>query len=356
MLTEIQSLKIKLMAHGLVVTGNAKEELILEGKVLSYEDYPTTNGLFLQIDKDIFVNAPINEKSTIILDFSKNFSLIDSEKIFPVKIYPPPNYFGKKNKENEVFGVHDVTHLDRIRVSPINGCAFRCKFCNSWLEKYYKKDVKDLIEVITTAINDSILPAKHILISGGTPALADNDYLDMSYKEITRKFSPQGVPVDIMLAPRKDLKYIDLLYSWGVNDLSINLEVWNDKIAKEIIPQRCTVNKDGRIKFIERGVKVFGKTRIRSALLIGLEPIQDTLEGVEKLASIGCVPMLSPFRPSPDTPLAKISQPTVEQMVEVYQKSSEICKKYDVKLGPRCIPCMHNTLTFPDGSPFYFYY
>ena len=35
--------------------------------------------------------------------------------------------------------------------------------------------------------------------------------------------------------------------------------------------------------------------------------------------------------------------------------TANIVERYGVKLGPRCIPCQHNTLTFPDDSGAYYY-
>ncbi|MBK6489608.1 MAG: nitroreductase family protein [Gemmatimonadetes bacterium] len=41
--------------------------------------------------------------------------------------------------------------------------------------------------------------------------------------------------------------------------------------------------------------------------------------------------------------------PTAELMVDAWCRASEIVAKHGVQLGPRCIPCMHNTLTCPDA-------
>ena len=87
--------------------------------------------------------------------------------------------------------------------------------------------------------------------------------------------------------------------------------------------------------------------------MVGLEPIEDTLRGVDALAQRGCEPVLSPFRPSPDTPLGDVSPPGEAELVEVYERSVEVAGRHGVKLGPRCIPCQHNTLSFPDDSGYY---
>lgn len=164
-----------------------------------------------------------------------------------------------------------------------------------------------------------------------------------------------NIPMDAFIAPWADLDCIKRLHSFGINELSINMELWNDKISKSIMTQKAAIGRDSYLRFIEKAVEVFGKGKVRSILMVGLEPLSDLFEGVENLAKIGCSPVLSPFRPSSKTALAQYSPPVVTQLVEAYEGSKKIVEKYEVKLGPRCISCHHNTLTFPDGSDYYFY-
>ena len=42
-------------------------------------------------------------------------------------------------------------------------------------------------------------------------------------------------------------------------------------------------------------------------------------------------------------------------LAEVYMRALDVVERHGVKLGPRCIACQHNTLTFPDASGAYHY-
>ena len=111
------------------------------------------------------------------------------------------------------------------------------------------------------------------------------------------------------------------------------------------------------LDFIEGAVPVFGEGKVRSLLMAGVESLEDTLRGVEALAERGCDPVLSPFSTDPSTPMKDKKPPTAEFLAELYERARDIVEKHpNVKMGPRCIPCMHNTLTFPDGSGKYFCY
>jgi len=360
MLTKNQLLKIKLMAEGMKITEEAKRVMSNNGDLpLSLFEYATTDGVPLKFKSDdIFINAPFAEnfckKSKITLDFDgKEFFLKDEGNVTFVEPIPLPSYFNKKNEKGELYSWFAMTHTDRVRISPIAGCSFACKFCDSSLTfKYQKKDIKDLIESIEVAIKDPVLPAKHVLISGGTPFPQDYPYMDEVYEKVTKAFD---IPVDIMMVPRPDIKYVDKLHSWGVHELSINLEIFNEKLSSDMIVGKYSVGRSHYVKFLERAVKVFGKNNVRSLLLVGLEPVKDTLGGIELLASIGVSPVLSPFRPSLKTPLKDFPPPSIETLKIAWEEGSKIAKKYDIKLGPRCIPCHHNTLSFSDKSNFYYY-
>lgn len=360
MLNKKERLKIELLANGIKISKTAREKLSKNGQIpLSLFEYATTSGIPLIIssnsrerERDIYVNAPFAEdfcqETDWTLDSRKGDFFVsrksEEHQVIPI---PLPNYFSTE------WSRFAMSHTDRVRISPIAGCSFSCQFCDlSRTHKYQKKSIEDLIESIRVALSDSVLPARHILISGGNPKPEDECYMDEVYERTAKAFS---FPVDIMMVPRKDIAYVDRLYSWGVNELSINLELFNQKIADRMIAGKNRIGQKGYFRFLERAVEIYSRNRVRSILLVGLEPIEDTLKGVEALAEIGVSPVLSPFRPSPKTPLAHLSPPTAKQLIEVYEKSREITERYGIKLGPSCIPCQHNTLTFPDGSDFYKY-
>ena len=79
-----------------------------------------------------------------------------------------------------------------------------------------------------------------------------------------------------------------------------------------------------------------------------------TLDGVRFLAELGCDPVLSPFRPAKGTDLANEAPPSAAFMEEAYLAAREIATAHGVELGPRCIPCQHNTITFPEGDAYYY--
>jgi hypothetical protein len=369
-LNELEKLKLELFTNGMKLTSRAKqainegmnipEEIRLahdiKNQPLTLAEFASTSGIPLRLGlSDIWVNTPIPEfnpnfvnDTSYQLEFDGDqftlISLMSEVRVHPV---PVPLYHGSVNSRGIPYTNFTVTHVDRARTSPIDGCSFSCGFCDSSLTPYSTRDVEEIISSLNVAISDPVLPARHILISGGTPRKSDYVYELEVYQRVCESF--KDFDVDIMMSPRPGLlDNLEEIHDFGVNAIYMNLELFNDELAKQIIPHKADISKKYYLELLAQAAPIFGKGNVRSLLLVGLEPMEDTLNGVQALAEIGCDPILSPFRPSPKTPLSYISPSTTEQLAEVWIKSKEIVSDYSgVEMGPRCSPCHHNTLTFP---------
>lgn len=361
MLTEVQRLKLKILANGISFGDGFRKAF---SGPLSMGEYASTSGISMVLDDDIWVNAPffdnnpnfVSKSTGTILDYRNGeYHVSNGDLEVGAHPVPVPAYETAKANSGEVFGNLAVTHTDRVRISPIEGCAIACTFCNIPYElKYRKKRIDDLVESVKTALRDPLLPAKHVLISGGTPRVEDYAWENQVYDTVVDMF--KGVNVDVMMAPMPGLLDPVRLKDAGVHGLSINMELHNEERARKMAYSKFKIGIDGYIGFIDQAVQVYGKNGlVRSLLMAGLEPMEDTLEGVRALAEVGADPVLSPFRPDERTPLKHVMPPTVEFMEELYERARDIVKGYPgVMMGPRCRPCMHNTLTFPDDSGSYY--
>ena len=336
-------------------------------------EYATTGGVALILPGDLYVNAPIvdHPQACILTIDGGAFTLSDGQRTIPIDVVPVPA-FRSHVQQDRLDGTsqpstnYGVTHTDRCRVSPISGCAWKCKFCDLPYEfKYRKRHVENLLETIRVAATDPLAPAHHVLISGGTPrapiparagrpATNDEAWLDSVFEQVAAE-SP--LPVDVMMAPRADLGHPRWLRKTGVESISINLEIYDETRARAIAPAKARAGRAHTLAYIEAAVEAFGVGRVQSLVVFGtpIEPLQSSLDGVRNLAARGCIPVLSPFRPHHLTPLATSPAATYVEIVEVLEQTMEICgeSRTGVKPGPRCIPCHHNTATVPDGSDFY---
>jgi Radical SAM superfamily len=365
MLEAIQRLKIDVMTHGLAISEAAREEMRgsePRPRPLTLADYASTSGVSMCLDGGIWINAPI-------ADFNPNFVTEPAAELlwkagrFLVRYesmevgalpLPVPAYYDQLNAWGEKYTSYAITHTDRVRISPIQGCAITCQFCDLPYEyRYSTKRIEGLIESVARALDDPLLPAQHVLISGGTPRPEDYSYENEVYDRVCAAF-PE-VEVDVMMAPMPGLLNPERLKAAGVHGLSINLELYGEEQARKVMAGKAKITRQATLDFIEDAVNVFGPGRVRSLLMLGLEPLADTMRAVHRLAERGCDPVLSPFRPDPSTPLRSLNPPNADFLAAAYEGALHILAKYpETRLGPRCIPCQHNTLTFPDGTDAYF--
>lgn len=364
-LTDAQHLKFRLFAHGLSVSPAAGRALreVIGTQPLSSADFASTTGLILRLDDDVWVNAPIAsfnpnfvKASPYVLGREGDAFVVYGDGLASRAHYwPQPTYHGMVGSAGRPFNDFVVTHGDRARLSPIQGCGMVCTFCNVPYEgRYNLKPVDAMVEAVRRALDDPLQPAKHLLISGGTPRVQDIEWLKDVYRTVLTAFPM--IDVDIMMVPTAELLDIDELQRLGVHQLSVNMELFSDDAARRLMPQKHQEGRDRYLDFIERAVSILGHGRVRSMLMVGLEPQEQTLLGVQAIIDRGAVPVLSPFRPDPATPLASIAPPSAWELEDTFVRAAEIVSTAGAELGPDCLPCTHNTLTFAGlgvGDPEY---
>jgi hypothetical protein len=156
MLSTSQRLKLELLGRGLAVTDAARDQLTSRGdRPLSIREYATTGGITLVMAGSVYVNAPVDEwfcdKPAAVLDWNggEGYVLEAEGDRFCVRPLPLPGYLGGAQPD----GV--MTHADRVRLSPIDGCACACRFCDSHLEEYRFRDPVGLLQGLDRAIDDT---------------------------------------------------------------------------------------------------------------------------------------------------------------------------------------------------------
>lgn len=355
-----EQLKFELLASGITIDNGALAHIQAANgdRVLTPADYASTSGVILRLDGDVWVNVPIATYNPNFVH-APPFTLTSDDGRLRVvgkgysvtaMFWLPPDYHARTNSRGDSHSIYAFTHGDRVRVSPITGCAFTCKFCNLPYEfRYRRKDIEGIVEAIEVARTDPVQPARHVLISGGTPRPEHYGFLREVYEVVIESFP--DLPVDIMMVPIPEVVNVKRLAQLGVHELSINLEVFDQDLARTLMPRKHQQGREHHLEFVAHAASVLGPGRVRSMLMVGLEPMEQTLRGVEALVEAGCVPVLSPFRPDPSTPLSAHAPPTAAALRETYDKAREIAVAAGVDLGPDCGPCTHNTLTLTSQQP-----
>ena len=323
------------------------------GRALTPADYASTSGIIMRLEDDVWVNAPIATYNENFVDAPQVHLVLGPDGLVArfraeevrAGFWLSPAYHDQSNASGTMYSSVARTHADRVRVSPVAGCAYGCRFCNWPFEfRYHTKDIDFMIEAVGVALADPVQPAGHVLVSGGAPRPDDFAYLQESYTRLLAAFP--NTPIDIMMVPMDGLLDAAELTRLGVNELSINVEIYDPVVARPVMRRKYGQGVARYLSFIENATAIMGPGRVRSMLMVGIEDQEQTLAGVRAIAERGGVPVLSPFRPDPKTPMASAPVPTAQFLQDTYQRAHDITRGLGGSLGPSCVPCGHNTLTF----------
>lgn len=344
-----------------------KIALLNQGAIISDATYILLNGIgtikeavFDAIDITIFkslhVNVPVKCKFSTISPFvidtmnDKLFLYLDGTKISEVFIDMVPDILINKKTVNGIpFDAMLHFATDRIRINPAPVCIYKildiaCKFCNFPLENY-SYSIDDIQEAIDYCLE--YIDFRHFLIGGGTYSIEDDWDLIISTAKYIR--SKCNKPIYLMAVPPKKLSILDDLKNAGITEVAFNLEIFDRKLAQEIMPGKGSIEFQRYLETFKYATKLWGKSgNVRSLLILGFDNENTFLNGVNHLCEIGVEPIISIFRPLMNTMLANQNPPMTDDVIKTYHRCLNIVEKYSLKLGPECPACQNNTLSYTE--------
>lgn len=367
-------LKVELLSEGLRITRQAEELRVIHGKPPLRVRSGSCGGLDVVLPDGTYVNCPVFEHFVATSSFELA-AIDDSLEIrhsptgvcVPIELVPAPAYYDSLASDGTALSQIGQLCSDRLGIGITNRCVFwdsrkeRCRFCSIGLNtksghETRDKTLEEILEVVDAAYTDTISPARHILLGGGTPEGPDAGTVSIARiaERIKERWPDRSIYA--MVVPPTDHRYIDLLHQSGVDELGMNVEIFDEKTAATYIPgKHRQISLKGYLQALEHAVNLFGPINTRSITVVGLDPPEATIQGVELLASLGIMPILSPFRPLVGTEMELHPRMGAEQLWQIAVDASDAAGQHGMPLGPTCIPCQSNTLNVP-GHPSYRYY
>lgn len=269
--------------------------------------------------------------------------LKDNKKLFNINFLERPKYYAKKTSDNEPMShVGAFFPNDCVSVCYSNECSLKdrdedCRYCNinatkdnyGEVEGIFWKNPKQIGETVAAAYKEGV--ASRVNITGGfIPERREVDYyLDVA-EEIRNHTGLENFFGNATIGAPQDYSVIDKYKEAGYRSMGINIEIWDKNIWKTICPGKDRVcgSWENWVGALEYAVKVFGRGRVRSNIVAGIEPKQKTLEGVEYLASKGVLCSAGPWCPNPGSPLEGHRTPEPAWHLDMAKKIVAIWKKY----------------------------
>ena len=124
----------------------------------------------------------------------------------------------------------------------------------------------------------------------------------MPYVETIRRHFDTLVALQVH-PPRGD-RWIEWAYAQGVDAISFNLEIFDPHLLdRHCVGRMRYIGRDRYLEALARAASVFPSGTVWSDLVLGLEPIESTLAGIDALAALGVLPVVSTPRTLAGPPL-----------------------------------------------------
>ena len=295
------------------------------------------------LPEDIVAQCPISPSMSANSPFElglKNdrFLLIDSRSAnaepTPVSVIPAPQFYNLETSLGTPMWKIGTVQAGYISIDPSTSCGFAtkdaaCKFCtlsgSSPKAPEQLAEIEDVVEVVRAAFDEGA--AEFVYFNTGYFDRDDGGFEILApYIEAVKKH------VDTLVAvqshPPRQNKWIDRIYAAGVDALSYSIEIYDPDILRELCRGRSEfVGRERYYEALDYAVTIFPSGTVWSDLVVGLEPPESTIAGIDKLTEMGVLPVLSLFRPLEESGLADVSPPDPASVAPIYAHLYTAVKK-----------------------------
>jgi hypothetical protein len=267
-------------------------------------------------------------------------------RIAEIEFYKRPELFNRITSDGEPFNhIANFTPEGGVFICYSNECSLKekgqdCLYCNinSTAGAYKKNNIfiktpRQIGEVVAAAYEEGV--GNQVNVTGGfIPERRELDYYVDVAEEIKAKTSLSDFNGTAVVGAPLDFSFIDKYKEVGYRKVAMNVEIWDKYIWKSICPGKDSQcgGWDHWVKALEYSVGVFGRGRVRSNIVAGIEPKKSILEGVEYLASKGVICFAGGWCPNPGSELEGHRTPETSWHVDLYHRVAGIFRKHGYTL------------------------
>jgi hypothetical protein len=224
-----------------------------------------------------------------------------------------------------------------------SGPSRACKFCttgkNVGSVEQARKKVEDVVEVAIAARDESGSVFTHL----------NTGY---HYEEVDRLEAIHGlrqcepyvralrrnvggfIGVQSMPVPRRMFHEYDELIEAGADHFSFCYEFEDPDTFAMVCPGKAeTVGQAAFFEAMEYTSARLGRGRVSGEIIAGIEPIESTKRGIDRIVAAGAFPTVCIFRPTIGSEMEKVSPPDPDAMKEVFAHLYEACRDVQLPVG-----------------------
>jgi hypothetical protein len=351
-------LEIELFCRGIRIDPTC--ELGEDGRRITRTRAGLGSGLELVIRgrrRNHWANVPVAERFVARSPFrlvrqADGYWIVDdrTEEGYPATLPEEPAWYSRLTSSGVEMSRIGVLQGNYLGIYVSTACLFwasrpsrACKFCttgrNLGTAEQSRKKVEDVVEVATAARDESGSVFTHL----------NTGY---HYEEVDRLEAIHGlkqcepfvravrrnvggfIGVQCMPVPKRMFHEYDALMHAGADHFSFCYEFEDPAVFEAICPGKAeTLGQAAFFEAMEYASSRLGRGRVSGEIIAGIEPIEATKRGINRIVGAGAFPTVCIFRPTIGSEMENVPPPDPDAMKDVFAHLYETCRAAQLPIG-----------------------
>ncbi len=303
-----------------------------------------TSNIELVLPEHLCVSVPVDdavsaESPFVLSGEGEQFVLQRNGTRVDVRLVPQPRFYHLTTSRGTPMWRVGTVYGGFIAIQPALACGYSfrgapCRFCRSGsavaIEDGFPS-VPEIVEVVRAAFAEGAIDFVYFNLAYVGGEDAGIAFLEPYVRAVKRHFDTL---VAVQIHPPKTNRWIDRTYAMGVDALSYGIEIHDEGTLARRCPGR--VRHIGRERYYEalaHAATIFPSGTVWSDLILGLEPTESTVRGIDALVQAGVLPVLSAVRPGGSTTLQADAVPSLDTAAPVVAHLFHAVRNAKINMG-----------------------
>ncbi len=266
----------------------------------------------------------------------------DNKRYTGVKLIPRPGFYNLLTSGNiSMYKVAVIVGPGHLRSVVDQRCVYQqtgqaCKFCavQYWWNAAAVKQSEQIAETAAAGYEEGAV--KHISLTTATLGTADRGLADLV---ATARLIHDKAKIPMMLEfePLRDHALLKSLLlearEAGVTTISINIECYNRRLSRYIMPAKGRIPFREYAKNWEIALDIFGRNEVFTVVVVGIgEDDAATLRGIKKAVALGVITFPVPHSPAIGAAFEDMPPPGADRMLALYEQAAAIHNKHGLDM------------------------
>jgi len=210
-----------------------------------------------------------------------------------------------------------------------------CKFCaiGAELNDSYQKETRKTMLKKALAFAACDPQIQNIHLTGGNTF--DEDRGASGYLEFVQSIQEvnPSIQIAVEIPPPQANVQKDVFFNLkaaGIDSVIMNIEFWDDSIRETLMPIKGFIPKEEYISAFRKALDYFGKNKVSSGLMVGIEPLAQTKEAADFLTKLGIIVELYPFKPNDHSQMECNPICPTDHIIEMSIYANSVMQRHEI--------------------------